>query len=101
MHGSYQKKGDPPYRRKNTRTDKNWAAPKGLEWTTSCKIQVLTLQEKCKFEFGDLIAEIIPALNIYNVRFVETNTGKERSLEDEGGRLHYLINHTNLITAKN
>jgi len=53
-------------------------------------VKLLTLDEKVDVNVADLAAEIVPALNIFNIRFILEN-GKEYLLEDEGGRLAYLM----------
>lgn len=59
-------------------------------------VKLLTLNETIKTDVKELVAEVTPALNVYDVRLVNRTTGKEIILEDEGGRLHYLMNHTKL-----
>lgn len=63
-------------------------------------VKLLALDEKVDVNIADLAAEIIPALNIYHVRFILKN-GKEYVLEDEGGRLAYLMNNTSLYISGN
>lgn len=58
-------------------------------------IRLLTLDEKIDFDVDKIAAEIVPALNIFNVRFI-LHDGNEYVLEDEGGRLAYLMRNITL-----
>lgn len=55
-------------------------------------IKLLTLNEKLDVNINDLAAEFIPVLNINDVKLV-LQDGNEFLLEDEGGRLAYLMNN--------
>jgi len=61
-------------------------------------IKLLTLNEKVEFDISKIASELVPALNIYNVRFV-LKDGGEYPLEDESGRLAYLMNQVTLIIS--
>jgi hypothetical protein len=61
-------------------------------------IRLLTLDEKIDVDVGKLAAEIVPALNIFNVRFI-LQDGNEYVLEDEGGRLAYLMSNITLSVS--
>jgi hypothetical protein len=61
-------------------------------------VRLLTLDEKVDVDIEQLAAQIVPALNIFNVRFLLQN-GHEYVLEDEGGRLAYLMNNINLHSS--
>ncbi|MCX5838537.1 MAG: restriction endonuclease [Deltaproteobacteria bacterium] len=61
-------------------------------------IRLLTLDEKIDVDVDEIAAEIVPALNIFNVRFI-LQGGKEYDLEDEGGRLSYLMNNITLTIS--
>ena len=58
-------------------------------------VKLLTLDEKVNVDINEIAAEIIPALNIFNVKFVLQNS-HEYLLEDEGGRLAYLMSNVEL-----
>ena len=60
-------------------------------------IRLLTLNENINLNIQDLTKEIIPALNVYKVRFVEKKESNEYELEDVGGRLSYLMENIKLI----
>ena len=61
-------------------------------------IRLLTLDEKVDVDVGKIAAEIVPALNIFNVRFV-LEDGNEYPLEDEDGRLAYLMGNITLSVS--
>jgi hypothetical protein len=61
-------------------------------------IRLLTLDEKVDVDVDKIAAEIVPALNIFDVRFV-LKDGKEYPLEDEGGRLAYLMSNITLSVS--
>lgn len=54
-------------------------------------IKLLTLNEKIEIDINDLAAEFIEALNIYKIKFI-LNDGSYYLLEEEGGKLQYLVN---------
>jgi len=58
-------------------------------------VKLLTLEEKIDVNLDEIAAKIVPALNIFNVRFI-LQDGKEFLLEDAGGRLAYLMNNIQL-----
>lgn len=58
-------------------------------------VKLLTLEEKIDVNLDEIAAKIVPALNIFNVRFI-LHDGKEFVLEDTGGRLAYLMNNIQL-----
>ncbi|MCK5601382.1 restriction endonuclease [Candidatus Pacearchaeota archaeon] len=59
-------------------------------------VKLLTLNKRTEVDINKLIAEVTPALNVYNVRLKQTNSNEEYILEDEGGKLHYLMNQIKL-----
>lgn len=61
-------------------------------------VRLLTLDEKIDVNIDEIAAEIVPALNIFNVKFI-LQDGKEFLLEDEGGRLAYLMNNIDLYIS--
>lgn len=54
-------------------------------------IKLLTLNEKVQSTTDELIAEVKPALAVYDVRIKQDNPKNEYLLEDIGGKLHYLM----------
>lgn len=62
-------------------------------------IKLLTLNEKAEIDFNQLISEVTPALNIYDAYLTKRN-GDKYPFEDEGGRLHYLMNQVRLISKR-
>ncbi len=60
-------------------------------------ISLLTLNEKFELDQSSLFKEVTPALNIYDVRFIQPS-GEEILLEDEGGSLHYHMTHIQLVS---
>jgi hypothetical protein len=63
-------------------------------------IQLLVLSEKELPEMPELVAQIRPVLNIYNVRFVLTDGSGEIYLEDWGGRLRYLMSESRVDLSR-
>jgi hypothetical protein len=62
-------------------------------------VKLLTLNEKVDVDVAKIAAEIVPALNIFSVRFV-LKDGNEYPLEgDEDGRLAYLMNNIALSVS--
>jgi hypothetical protein len=61
-------------------------------------VKLLTLEEKIDVDLDEIAAKIMPALNIFNVRFI-LRDGTEFALEDEGGRLAYLMNNIQLFIS--
>jgi len=61
-------------------------------------VKLLTLDEKINVDIDKIAAEIVPALNIFNVKFV-LQGGNEYLLEDEGGRLAYLMSNIELYVS--
>lgn len=61
-------------------------------------IKLIIINEKIEIDTSRLTSELVPAVNIYNVRFILQN-GREFILEDEGGRLDYLLGHISLSIA--
>jgi len=59
-------------------------------------VKLLVLNEATDVSIANLVRTITPGLKVYGVRFVQTESGKEYELEDVGGRLAYLMNHTRL-----
>ena len=59
-------------------------------------IRLLTLSENTESDMNKIINNFIPALNIYDVKLVTSNGGKEYLFEDIGGRLSYLMKKTRL-----
>ena len=62
-------------------------------------IKLLTLTEKLEIDITQLISEVTPALNIYDVYLTRLN-GDKFLFADEGGRLHYLMNQVRLISNR-
>jgi hypothetical protein len=62
-------------------------------------IKLLTLNEKLGIDINQLVSEVTPALNIYEVYLIRPN-GNIFAFEDEGGRLHYLMNRVRLISTR-
>lgn len=61
-------------------------------------ISLLTLNEKIDVNLDDLIESMVPALNIFSVKFILKDS-KEYLLEEEGGKLPYLMNNIEIITS--
>jgi hypothetical protein len=61
-------------------------------------IRLLTLDEKIDVDVSKIASELIPALNIFNVRFI-LQDGSDYILEDECGRLAYLMNQIMLTIS--
>lgn len=61
-------------------------------------ITLLTLDERVDVDVSKIAAEIVPALNIFDVKFVLEN-GNDYPLEDEGGRLAYLMSNITLFIS--
>jgi len=60
-------------------------------------VKLLTLNEKIDIDFSLLSSEVTPALNIFDVRLIKRDD-KEIVLEEDGGRLHYLMKHIRLLS---
>lgn len=58
-------------------------------------IRLLTLMEVTSLRFDDLVKEVRPMLNVYQVRFERPGTA-DYELEDIGGKLAYLMTHTKI-----
>lgn len=63
-------------------------------------IKLLSLNEKIKTNIKELIADVTPALNIYDVRLKLANSSKDYTLEDVGGKLHYLMNNIRIESGE-
>ena len=63
-------------------------------------VRLLTLDERVDVDIDSIAAEIVPALNIFNVRLI-LRGGNEYLLEEEEGRLPYLMNNIGLIVSGN
>jgi hypothetical protein len=61
-------------------------------------VRLLTLDEKIDVNIDKIAVEIVPALNIFNVKFI-LQDGNEYLLEDEGGRLAYLMRNIKLYIS--
>ncbi len=61
-------------------------------------VKLLTLEKKIDVNLDEIAAKIIPALNIFNVRFILQDK-KEFFLEDIGGKLAYLMNNIQLYIS--
>lgn len=61
-------------------------------------IKLLTVNKKIEIDTSRLTPELVPSVNIYKVSFI-LQEGKEYILEDEGGRLEYLLRHISLSIA--
>jgi len=59
-------------------------------------VRLLTLNEIVEIGQDNLLSEMIPMLNVYDVHLVK-NCGELFELEEEGGKLHYLMNHIKLV----
>jgi hypothetical protein len=62
-------------------------------------ISLLTLNQKIEIDIDDLVDSIIPALNIFSVKLILKDS-TEYLLEEEGGKLAYLMNNIE-ISASN
>jgi len=60
-------------------------------------ISLLTLNEKIDVNLDDLVESMVPALNIFSVKFILKDS-KEYLLEEEGGKLPYLMNNIEIRT---
>ena len=60
-------------------------------------IDLLTLNEKVSIDIDSIVSKVTPAINVYDVCLVTVN-GEQIKLDEEGGRLTYLMNHIQLIS---
>lgn len=63
-------------------------------------IKLLTLNKKINTNVNELIADVTPALSVYDVRLKIANSSKYYTLEDIGGKLHYLMNNTKIESGE-
>lgn len=63
-------------------------------------IQLLILSETTDTSIPELIERFTPGLNIYDVGFRTSQSGDLIEFEDWGGRLAYLMNHSNLVSPE-
>lgn len=60
-------------------------------------VQLLVLTETSQTLATDLVAKMVPGLNLYDVRFGLRPGNGEVELEDWGGRLAYLMRHAKIV----
>ena len=60
-------------------------------------VQLLVLTETSQTPVPELVAKIVPGMNIYDVKFISSESRADTLFEDWGGRLAYLMNHTKVI----
>lgn len=63
-------------------------------------IKLLTLNEKVDKNINELIVDVTPALNIYGVKLKSATSSKYYTLEDVGGKLHYLMNNIKIESGE-
>jgi Restriction endonuclease len=61
-------------------------------------IQLLVLSETTETSIPELVGRLTPGLNIYDVSFSDSLSGRVTEFEDWGGRLSYLMNHSKFIS---
>lgn len=59
-------------------------------------VRLLILSETAGPQLDQLIKQVVPMLNIFNIRFDRSRDGRTIELDDVGGKLTYLIHNTKL-----
>lgn len=63
-------------------------------------IQLLVLSETCDTSIPELIERLTPGLNIFDVCFHDARSSATAELEDWGGRLRYLMDHSKVVAGE-
>lgn len=63
-------------------------------------IQLLVLSETCDTSIPELVEWLTPGLNIFHVRFHDAASSATFELEDWGGRLRYLTEHSKVVAGE-